>query len=69
MTKKDYIAIAAALKNGVSYNIYKTAPVTRSMHALLCNEIAHTLAQDNPRFDRQTFFIACGMNKEARENV
>lgn len=62
MTRKDYIAIAAALK------------VARESHAAailpgkaydLCNfvawQIANVMAADNPRFDRDKFLQSCGI--------
>ena len=61
MTRKDYVAIAAAM--------YRTRPtLDRSVkdargfyaqHLTDCDEIALTLARDNPRFDRARFLKAC----------
>lgn len=58
MTRKDYVAIAAAIKLAGSVNestghklgVYDVARV-----------LAETLAQDNPRFDRGRFLTACGV--------
>ena len=60
MTRKDFELIAAALK--AARTIY---PVERA-DALQQSEddafaIANALAQDNLRFDRSRFLIACGV--------
>ena len=61
MTRKDYIAIAAALSNvRNSYapnwdpNLFRAC----DDHA---KQLAHVLAQDNPRFDRARFLKAAGV--------
>jgi len=61
MTRKDYIAIAAAIhRTGMAINIggKKSAEYA---HRLLAIDIAATMAQDNPRFDRARFLKACGI--------
>lgn len=57
MTKKDYIALAAALKAEVdgSDNDYRTAGIEAAAKAM-----ASVLRADNPRFDRDKFLAACG---------
>lgn len=58
MTKKDYIAIAAILKQA-RYK-WDDGTATRDM---VCNsiavELADVMARDNPRFDRACFLAAC----------
>jgi hypothetical protein len=55
MTKKDYQAIARAL--------YSVAHGRTTGQMLLWHEtraaVADVLAADNPRFDRETFMLAC----------
>ncbi len=56
MTRKDYIALAAALKGahpGLSGEIDKNEAWRRSVRA-----VADTLAADNPRFDMGRFLNA-----------
>ena len=54
MTRKDYVAIAAALK---AVREQATIPSWQSC----CECIAATMAADNPRFDRARFLKACGV--------
>ena len=66
MTRKDYEAIAAAMKTARSYS-QRGEPLT--IHAANFNcgvsnaaqRIADHCAADNPRFDRQRFLKACGV--------
>lgn len=56
MTRKDYIAIAAALRD--SYPIAENnSPDSAWRHCV--NAIADTLQRDNSRFDRERFLKAC----------
>jgi hypothetical protein len=57
MTRKDYIALAGALK--------RAADTAESVEASLmwgrtCHEIADVLADDNSNFARDKFMTACG---------
>lgn len=58
MTKKDYELIARVLRDessdGQAYRPDET----------LCLAMADALAEDNPRFDRVKFLVACGVNVE-----
>ena len=62
MSKKDYIKLAATLKE--SKPVYDTDENTA--YALLkawniaCENFAFMLAKDNPLFDRNRFLSACG---------
>ena len=58
MTRKDYVAIAAALKT--AGNEYWNADLLL-LFAGTCERIADVMAQDNPRFDRARFLQACGV--------
>lgn len=59
MSRKDYVRIAAAIK--------ATEPETvePGPHQAARNDIAFALADalkdDNPRFDRHRFLVACGI--------
>lgn len=59
MTRKDYVLIAAALKqahlNAIENGV-NTQPL-QDVAGLLCAR----LAQDNPRFDRARFLAAAGV--------
>ena len=61
MTRKDYVAIAAAIhRTGMAVNI---GPKKTAEYAirLAATDIAATMAADNPRFDRARFLKACGV--------
>ena len=65
MTRKDYIAIAAAIKAtreraGGFVTGDKVAPYQRGAAAVAL-ELAHIMAMDNPHFDCSRFLAACGM--------
>ena len=60
MTRKDYILLADALKAAA----YALNPPERTGALLAANEIAHSLAEDNPRVDRARFLKACGLDPE-----
>lgn len=59
MTRKDYILIAAALRDTLLIN----APIVvwRAAHASVAHRLADALARDNPRFDRERFLKAAGV--------
>ena len=59
MTRKDYVAIAAAIhRTGMAMNIGKKATAESAIR-LAAIDIAATMANDNPRFDRARFLKAC----------
>ena len=53
MTRKDYIATAAILKD-----IKDELPI--HIHFILVDEFAKMMEADNPRFDAKRFFEASG---------
>jgi len=55
MTRKDYVAIAAAFKNADKRDDGET------IAASVMENIADAMARDNPRFDRARFLKACGV--------
>lgn len=60
MTRKDYVAIAAALakeKPGTNWDRNKMVQWELDTVA-----IADVFARDNPRFDRQRFLSACNFD-------
>lgn len=57
MTRKDYVALAAALQAARPYVMADRATV----HAAYVAEVADVLAADNPRFDRAQFYAAAGV--------
>lgn len=62
MTRKDYVAIAAALKSTKpSYNSDHVTLAVVMQHRASCVAVAKALANDNPRFDRERFLDACGV--------
>lgn len=62
MSRKDYVAIAAAIRN--TYDSYNTEEWAddgwseRTAIRLVAEAIADELAYDNPSFDRQRFLAA-----------
>lgn len=58
MTKRDFEAIAAAIKKQVDNAAGKNAPLAL---AVLADEIADYCERSNPRFNRHKFLKACGM--------
>ena len=59
MTRKDYVLIADTLSNLMKdFNNCGGDSVSLS---LVAEELADTLANDNPRFDRARFLDACGV--------
>ena len=59
MTRKDYVAIAAALSWAAQRAEAETG--TARGADIAAEEIAKTMAADNPRFDRARFLKACGV--------
>ena len=62
MTRKDYILIAAAIRTALE-DIIREANrgVLLPQFETLADAIAKALASDNPRFDRERFLKACGV--------
>ena len=64
MTRKDYVMLAEAIKGAGGFNL--AAPVEvrsliREGHRQVAILIADALEEDNPRFDRDRFIKACGV--------
>jgi hypothetical protein len=60
MTRKDYVAIAAAIATVEAANETAGDPagVAASTLRMVVDQVAWTLGQDNPRFDRARFEAA-----------
>lgn len=63
MTRKDYEAIAAALRASAHKEagdalVYDSK---RLQHRSCCAYVADALARDNARFNRERFMAACGV--------
>jgi len=59
MTRRDYVAIAAALRLTQPTDVY--GPKCYAQWLLDVAAVADVLASDNPRFDRARFLKACGV--------
>ena len=61
MTRKDYVAIAGALRYVLDVHNQAGNNETQSAIHDCVAGIANVMAQDNPRFDRARFLKACGV--------
>jgi hypothetical protein len=59
MTRKDYVLIAAALRESHIYDEHEATALNQ--HAFTARCLSAALAKDNPRFDRERFLTACGV--------
>jgi hypothetical protein len=59
MTRKDYVMIAATIKNQFSYYEDST-PEVKALKELALR-MAYDLSKDNARFDSHRFLDACGV--------
>ena len=60
MTRKDYVIIAEILKANLEDFIEGEDGF--ALIGILAHQIANGLQEDNPRFDRARFLVACGVN-------
>lgn len=69
MTRKDYVLIAACLA-AVRADCTADKHREHEFAALdaVARDLAHQLANDNPRFDRARFLAACGVAGNYTEN-
>lgn len=59
MTRKDYVMIAEILRfNRRDFNEGEDG---LSLLNILAHQFANSLEDDNPRFDRARFLVACGV--------
>ena len=75
MTRKHFEAIAAALRFNVTaarsfqqHNPGEVADAVLAAHTLSAQDMARTLAQFNPNFDRSRFLVACGVGGQLVDN-
>ena len=62
MTRKDYVAIAAALNAARPHDFQREIDLGRKEGwSAAVHLVAGTMAADNPRFDRARFLKACGV--------
>jgi hypothetical protein len=64
MTRKDYIAIAKTIADERPYILRENKLLDREVSATLDSvamNLAEMLQRDNPRFDRDKFLTACGV--------
>ena len=60
MTKKDYVMIAEIFK--FNREDFIEGEDGYSLIGILAHQIANALQEDNPRFNRELFLNACGVN-------
>lgn len=59
MTRRDYIGIAAVLR--IAVESVRAYPLAQPPIYRLVEDMALMLHADNPRFDRDRFYDACGL--------
>lgn len=57
MTRKDYVILAKVINTARNINTEKTGEAVAVAYLL-----AEELQQENPRFNRELFLTACGVN-------
>jgi hypothetical protein len=62
MTRKDYCAIAGAINRAQTHDEWEGGDIPWAIW-LTAEYVADALAADNPRFDRQRFMDACGVEQ------
>lgn len=65
MSRKDYIAIAAALRDERETAVALFEPYHAAGIAVAARAVAKVLARDNARFDLDRFLQACGVEEDA----
>ena len=63
MSRKDYELIARAIKDVGLFHSVGSSQMMRPEDVLfsVAMEVGRELANDNPRFDRGRFLVACGL--------
>ena len=64
MTKKDYILLAGAIQESMPNDSYMERA---EQYKITARKIAEALASDNPRFNYNTFYNACGLESDGIE--
>lgn len=68
MTRKDYVAIAAIIKNAQAYvQVFDTNPAAAAeyMRRSIACDLMQVLAADNSRFDSARFAEACELPRDS----
>ena len=60
MTRKDYVLIAEAMREARLW-IADQTPNAVAAWMIAVKALATALHRDNPRFDRERFYAACGL--------
>ena len=68
MTRKEYIALAAIIKNNHDVKVISPNNFRFVIKSDFINDLSVYLQKDNPRFDRSKFIAACGIF-ENQENA
>jgi hypothetical protein len=61
MTKKDYVKLADAVARQAKINVAGMEWISKTA---LVKWIMPVLSEDNPRFSRERFWVACGLKRE-----
>ena len=65
MTKKNYVALAAAIKSKLPVTVVSVPDASfRFGVEATAHAIADVLALDNPKFERDRFLEACGVYRK-----
>jgi hypothetical protein len=62
MTRKDYVLIAEAIRTQIELSSKYEEEESRAGAQNIAYDLAWKLYEDNPRFDRDRFLVACGVN-------
>ena len=63
MTRKDYVLIADSIKGAINYEaILNDNKEKAEALGFLAIRLSSAFELDNPRFDRDRFLVACGVN-------
>lgn len=67
MTKKDYELIASTIKESIDFYTEWGGSMderarARTAVARVAKQLSNSLSDANPRFDRERFLTACGVN-------
>lgn len=61
MTRKDYIALASAMRASRPTDAAESYVACMIQWEVSCDMLADALTEDNARFDRKRFLMACGV--------
>jgi hypothetical protein len=61
MTRKDYVLIAQVIKTQIEMSDKFQEELSKVGAQNIAYDLAWKLSEDNPRFDRARFLVACGV--------